>query len=204
MRLCLSCNSKVKEKSCPLCQAPAVLSWKDELAWIRRHVENDVPEQVARLGEVYSEGALGVVKSDKKAAKIFKRGVELGSVNAMVNLSCMYLYGNGVKPDKKKAMQLGRMAADRGSADAQRNIGHQLIIEGNFEEGFPYLRRAAEQGHTQAEVTLGVFCATREFEIDKDTMKRYGLSDEEAKHWLLRAAAKGNEEAKAHLAELDA
>ncbi|KAH8098205.1 hypothetical protein JL720_1137 [Aureococcus anophagefferens] len=52
--------------------------------------------------------------SYKKAVKIFKRAVELGNVQATIELGYMYEKGRGVRLDLKKASQLYRMAADRG------------------------------------------------------------------------------------------
>ncbi|KAK7248047.1 hypothetical protein SO694_00087041 [Aureococcus anophagefferens] len=47
--------------------------------WLRfgRHVDNDVPEAIKTLGDYYFFGHMGLVKSAKKAAKLWKRGVEL-------------------------------------------------------------------------------------------------------------------------------
>ncbi|KAH8053642.1 hypothetical protein JL722_9491 [Aureococcus anophagefferens] len=82
----------------------------EQLARLRRHVENEVPEAITHLGIAYSEGRFGLVKSDKKAAKIYRRAVELGDVTAMNCLGLLYENGSGVKLDKKKAERLYRMA----------------------------------------------------------------------------------------------
>tara|TARA_B100000482_G_scaffold149996_1_gene111946 strand:+ start:125 stop:595 length:471 start_codon:yes stop_codon:yes gene_type:complete len=107
---------------CALCLKPESTSDAEELAIIRRHVENEVPEAINHLAGCYREGEHGLVKSAKKAAKIYKRAVELGDVDAMLNLGLMYMTGE-FKLDKKKAVQLWRMAADRGNATAQKNLG---------------------------------------------------------------------------------
>ena len=81
---------------------------------LRGHVENDVPEALNSLGLAYRGGALDLVKSGKKAVKLFKRAVELGDVEAMMNLGNQYEWGDGVKQNTIKAIQLYRMASDRG------------------------------------------------------------------------------------------
>ncbi|EGB04884.1 hypothetical protein AURANDRAFT_31902 [Aureococcus anophagefferens] len=136
----------------------------------------------------------GLVKSDKKAAKIWKRAVELGDVDAMVFLGEMYLYGEGVKLDKKKAERLFRMAADRGDADAQNDLGNLLRPEKKYEEAFRYYALAADQGYTEGELNLGI-C----YHYGKGTEVDLG----KARYWFERAAAKGDEDARKKLARLD-
>ena len=124
---------------------------------IRRNAEADVPEAITHLAGCYREGGFGLVKSAKKAAKIYKRAVELGDTNAMNSLGIMYMTGE-FKLDKKKAVQLFRMAADRGHATAQKNIG-LAYQEGegcseDLDEARRWLTLAALQGHNAAKTML--------------------------------------------------
>jgi TPR repeat protein len=167
----------------------------EQLARLRRHVENEVPEAIAHLGIVYEEGRLGLVKSDKKAAKIYRRAVELGDVHAMAYLGEMYNKGSGVKLDKKKAARLFRMAADRGNAVAQNKVGLSLYYEKKFEEAFRCITLSADQGYTHAEDNLArLYRDGRGTEVDLG----------KARYWFERAAAKGHEAATRNLARLDA
>ena len=201
--VCESCAIKIHGKQCPLCRMEPPANHLEDLARLRRHVDNGVPEAMQSLGFLYDNGrAPGLVPSKKKAAKLYKRAVELGNVAAMNNLSILYEDGEGgVKRDQKKAMQLLRMAADRGHAIAQHTLGHRLeaqrirhsgvLEEYNpndgplvpDEEGFKYLKLAADQGLMEAEHEVGVL---------------YGASHEydEAERYLSRAAAKGCGEAR--------
>ena len=138
---------------------------------------------------------MGLVKSDKKAAKIWKRAVELGDVQAMINLGMLYENGSGVKLDNKKAMKLCRMAADRGDAVAQSNLGILLYHEERFEEAVRYFSLAADQGFTAGETNLGI-CYRDGDGTEVDLGK--------ARYWFERAAAKGHEKATQNLAGLDA
>lgn len=134
----MSCSRKTHDASCPICGAQPPTSEAGYLAELRRHVEREVPEAINALGEIYTEGRL-VVKSTKKAAKIFKRGMALGNVDAMTHLGNLYERGDGVKLDKEKAMQLYRMAADRGDADAQSSLGIMLDHHsGDMEDAVRY------------------------------------------------------------------
>jgi len=193
--VCKSCQDKVGTGACPLCRIPCAKSEAEALAQIRRHVENEVPEAIMHLGSAYSHGKYGLVKSDKKAAKIYRRAVELGDVGAMVSLGKLYELGSGVKLDKKKAARLYRTGADRGDAFAQTNLGVLLYSEERFEEAFRYYALAANQGDTFAEFNLGC-CYMSGACMEVDLGK--------ARYWFERAAAKGDEDATRNLARLDA
>ena len=196
-RVCQSCEDKIGTGACPLCRLPFPKDEAEQLARLRRHVENEVPEAITFLGDCYRDGDrdFGLVQSDKKAAKIWKRAVELGDVDAMVRLGHSYENGTGVKLDKKKAARLYRAAADRGDAIAQGNLAALFDAEEEFEEGFRYYALSAEKGWTNAEICLG--CCYRDGEGTEVDLGK-------ARYWFERAAAKGDEKAIACLAELDA
>ena len=132
-------------------------------------------------------GECGVVKSTKKAAKIYKRAVELGNSEANLRLAGLYLAGDGVKKDENKALQLYRVASDRGDPHARIKLAILLEDKGSsHEETFRLLELAAKQGHTDAEYNVGFRYAIG-----------HGVTQdlEEGKRWLRRAAAKGGEQA---------
>ena len=193
-KICKSCDDKT-EIACPLCRIPRPGTEAGILARLRRHVENEVPEAVSFLGLVYRNGYYGLMKSDKKAAKIYRRAVELGDVVAMRYLGHLYEKGLGVKLDKKKAEELYRAAADRGDAVAQNKIAWLLHSEEKFEEAFRYYALAADQGYTDAEFSLG--CCYRDGEGTEVDLGK-------ARYWFERAAAKGDALATKRLADLDA
>jgi TPR repeat protein len=194
-KVCRSCEDKIGFEACPLCRLPCPKTDAENLARLRRHVENEVPEAITSLGSAYRHGKYGLVKSEKKAAKIYRRAVELGNVDAMSKLGELHTTGSGVKLDKKKAMQLFRTAADRGDAFAQINLGILLVSEEKFEEAFRYYALAADQGLTPGEFKLGI-C----YMVGKGTEVDLG----KARYWFERAAAKGDEFAIRNLALLDA
>ena len=196
--VCRSCDEKIVGKPCPLCRSPELNSSAERLAALRRHVNNDMPEAVKHLASAYQHGDrdLGLVKSAKKAVKLYKRAVELGDTQAMVNLGSFYVgchTGSGVKVDKKKAMQLFRMAADRGSPQGQCNLAAALMEENETEQAVPWYRRSAQQGFAFAQANLAV-CYAHGITVDRDL--------DEAKRLCALAAAAGNEQARALLAQL--
>lgn len=141
-------------------------------------------------------GDCGVVKSTKKAAKIYKRAVELGDAEAASRLAVLYAAGDGVKLDKNKALQLWRTAADRGYAHAQAKLAEFLEDNGSpHEETFRLLELAAKQRITQAEYNVGERYVTGRG-VTQDL--------EEAKRWFARAAAKGHDKAVSALEQISA
>ncbi|EGB11477.1 hypothetical protein AURANDRAFT_4677, partial [Aureococcus anophagefferens] len=154
--------------------------------WFERAAAKGHEAATRSLANAYHLGRLGLVKSDKKAAKIWKRAVELGNVDAMNCLGLLYENGSGVKLDKKKAMKLYRAAADQGFAVAQSNLAVSLDSEKQNEEAFRYYALAADQGYTRGEFNLG--CCYRDGEGTEVDLGK-------ARYWFERAAAKGHERA---------
>ena len=198
-KICDSCADKVQGASCPLCRSPCAKNKAEILARVRQHAENDVPEAVEHLATQYRAGALDLVKSMKKAAKLYKRAVSLGSVRAMANLAIMYQRGEGVKMDQKKGLQLSRMAADRGDATAEYNFAtsafKQQAIGG--EEALLFLSRSAEKGYAEALYALGLAHFQAEFGVSK-------IDLEKAKSLLTRALARGFEQSREALRRVNA
>jgi len=192
------------------------------LARIRRHVENEVPEAILTLGDMYRQGSrsLGIVQNDKKAVKLWKRAVELGNVEAMNHLGSAYENGEGVKhTDVKKARQLYRMGVDRGSARAQYSLASSMwrelqnsiarFYQESSGENYPIdpifaseiyrlYDLARMQGHHGAILMKGM-CYAVGVGVEKDYV--------EARRWLERAAAttgRWQPRAIGQLAQLDA
>jgi TPR repeat protein len=197
--ICASCSFKNRNKPCLLCRAPIAEDDADFIAKVRCHVENDLPEAMVVLADAYAwdpgmQGqSWGLVQSKKKAAELYKRAVALGSAEAMTQLGKMYNEGGivGVNQDQEMAIQLWRMAADRGCARGQHNMATMLHPESgrpdaSYEEAYRYYKLAALQGLTEAEHFVG--CAHFKGEgVDRDVG--------EARRWFTRAAAKGHENA---------
>ena len=184
--ICQSCEGKIGYDACPLCRMPCGTS-VETLARLRRHVESDLPEAIFELAHSYELGRFGLVKSAKKAAKLHKRGVELGNVRSMIHLGNLYLHGGaGVKCDEKKTMQLWKLAADQGNAMAQAKLS-TLFKDNDPKEALRWMNLAAQQGFTFAESILGGWLSKGFPGVEADL--------DESKRWLARAAAKGDRSA---------
>jgi len=195
--ICNRCDSKTFNLPCPLCRAPFPKCDADHLRCLRRHVENEVPAAIGHLGQAYHFGKYGL-KSGKKAVKLYKRAVELGDVRSRIYLGRLYALGDdGVKIDKKKAMQVLRPCADRGNAHGQHNLACLLDQERSYKEAFSLFKRAAEQGYTPAKYHVGSYLLHgRPPDVERDC--------DEGIRWVESAAADGSEEAKDALAQINA
>ena len=197
-RICKSCFEKLEGKDCPLCRKP-MPGIGETLARLRYHAQNEVPEAMNALGEIHRDGRPGAVKCTRKAAKLWKRAVELGNVSAMINLGVLYDHGEGaIKKDMKKAFQLYQMAAERGFAKGQFNLRSMFYDELAFKDdkkAFHYFKLAAEQGYVLAMPKVA-YCYVNEIGVGRDIG--------EAKRWYARAAANGDEESAGALEFLNA
>ena len=194
--ICNSCEDKTQGEPCALCRTPHTYNAAEVLARLRRHINDELPEAMVELGSTYCTGDLGLVKSMKKAAKLWKRAAELGNNVAMTQLGRCYYQGDGVKLDRKKAVKLWRVAASHGAAPAQYNLSVALREQSadTPEEAFHYARLAAEQGLTEAEFDIGMsFWKGLGVAVDLD----------EARRWLERAVAKGHPRARDALADFN-
>ena len=203
--ICATCAPKVIGKPCPLCRTPFPKTAAESLAHLRRHVENDLPEAITHLGDIYHSGdQLGLTRNLKKAVRLYKRAVELGDVEAMHNLGTLYWKDagrDGVKLDEKKAMQCFRMAAARGHVHSQSQLSVMLTLQAGIAEQAGRLEDATR---ARAEAfTLIKICAARglvnaEFNCGSFYEQGFGVVDvdlEEAKRWYARSAAHGDKDA---------
>jgi TPR repeat protein len=186
--VCKLCEDKIgRDQPCALCRTPAAEDWAEHMVRLRRHVENDVPLAIHALGRYYAFGTppAGIVENPKKAAKIWKRAVELGNLEAMVDLGDLYHEGGeGVKVNRKKAMQLYRMAADRGHARGQCMLGESLIddatsaLSTEFREARRLFTLSASQGFAESEYQLG-FMYEEAWGVNRDldeAKRRYAIA----------------------------
>lgn len=92
-------------------------------AWLQRAADQNVVEALNALGIIaLHPTAAGRQPDEAKAAGLFTKAIEAGSLNALVNLGDLYLTGRGVPKDREAAFELYQLAADAGSAAAKRQL----------------------------------------------------------------------------------
>lgn len=99
-----------------------------------------------------------------EAVDMFERLVEKGDLNAAFSLGVIHENGFGVprKGHMIKAVELFRMAAERGHSEAQNRMGGFYYsgswsgnVEQDLKKAMKWYRIAAEQGHRKSQFRLG-------------------------------------------------
>ena len=117
----------------------------------------------------------------------------------MEGLADRYTDGAGVKQSDEKAIEFNEMAAERGNATAQYNLG-QFYKQGtsgltqSSKRAIEYYTLAANQGHAGAQYNLG-----RMYAIGNGIEQSYS----KVREWWTKAAAQGIKEAIEGLKHLD-
>jgi len=87
----------------------------------------------------------------KKEEKILFRGA--GEAEKLYKLAEKYEFGDGVKKDMQKAIELYRQSAELDYAKAQYTLAFLIKDE---KESIKWLTKSAEQGHSEAQYELGI------------------------------------------------
>ena len=140
-----------------------------------------------------------VAEGSKQEIERLRNWVTKEKVWAMSMLAQRYLDGIGVKQSDTKTIELYEMAAKRGHASAQANLGffYDQGIRGltqSDQRAFEFYTLAAEQSLVEAQVILGNM-----YSEGKGIEQSYS----KARKWWTKAAAQGNEEAIDRLKILD-
>ena len=110
------------------------------------------------LGTAHRNGQ-GVEKDDAEAVKWYRKAVEAGDANAMINLGGMYQNGQGVNKDDWEAVKWYRKSADQGNEKGMVYLGYAyrdgIGIGQDFREAFKWLSKAADAGNAGAMNMLG-------------------------------------------------
>lgn len=156
--------------------------------------KKDDPEAHMLAGRIHLNG-LGVPKNEILAAQWFRRGAELGNVDAMFTFGVMLAEGQGIAKNRAGAAQMFEAAAAKGHVVSNYNLG-LLFLTGDGKPENPHrarahLQYAAQQGLPQAQYDLGTLFATGAG-TDETGVKANAL---DAAFWMSKAAAAGHGEA---------
>ena len=152
-----------------------------------------------RLAELYRSGE-GVARSNQEFMQLTFAAAKQGQPDAAYNLGLIYFDGVSLPADQTEAARWFSTAAAAGNADAAYNLGLMKMRgqggERDLYGGLQMMRQAGSGGNLDAQVALGHLYAS-----GLDTMKP---DVAEAKTWFTLAAGRGNADAKASLAALEA
>ncbi|WP_438482369.1 LysM peptidoglycan-binding domain-containing protein [Oleiharenicola lentus] len=131
-----------------------------DLAQIRARADQADAEAQNSLGNIYTNGLLGVKQDYAQALDWYRKAGDRGFAPAQFNLGLVYEMGRGVAADERQAFKYYLMAAEQGFAAAQFNIGNMYssgrgVGQDLFEANLWY-KQAAEKGIVEAQFNLGL------------------------------------------------
>ncbi len=141
------------------------------------------------LGDCYYYGH-GTEKDLYEAARWYKDAADNNGIgNSAHSLAFMYLNGEGVPENQRKAVEYFQIAAECGIVQAQRIISQEYIsgdiLPRDYEKAREWMEKAAIKGDPQAQLMLGRYYVSG-FGFD---------SDQKAFEWFEKAAEQGDAEA---------
>ncbi|MGM9937587.1 MAG: hypothetical protein ACI38A_09595 [Candidatus Ornithomonoglobus sp.] len=196
--------------------------------WYRKAAENGNADAQFEMGSMYEEGGEPLTKGDYGEASIwYRKAAEQGHTEAWKRLDFLRKNVYGINDDLLHV-------AEQGDADAQFNLGliynkSSFDVSGDYEEAAKWFRKAAEQGHAQAQYQLAKkYFYGNGVQVNKDEgIKWYRKAAEqghleaqckmgylyncgegvqmdkkEAARWYRKAAEQGNEDARHNLDRL--
>lgn len=98
------------------------------------------------MGALHEDGAYGMQKSYREAARWYRRAAKQRYAKAQYNLALLYEDGKGVSQDYRTASNWYQQAVQGGSAEAKNNLGVLYVLG----KGVPRDARKAESLFTQA------------------------------------------------------
>jgi TPR repeat protein len=147
------------------------------------------------VGYFYSAG-VAVEKNDQLAEKWFRKGAEMGSAKARLNLGKMLM--DRKSEERGKGLRWIKQAADQGLPEAELCYGSMLYfgdhgVTKDYAEAARYLKPAAEEGNPEARNFLGL-------------MNQLGLGvpvdASLAEQWFRKAAMQGHAKAQSNLGQI--
>jgi TPR repeat protein len=154
-------------------------------------------EAMGGVGFFYANG-IAVPKNEAKAVEWFRKGAEAGGAKAQLNLGKMLAEGKGVEKNESEGRKWIRAAADQEQPDAAYVMG-TILYFGRFGQAvdyaaaYPYLLKAAESGHPDAQNTVGLML---------EAGQGVELSAAQAEEWYRKAAKQGHTKAQSSLGRL--
>lgn len=112
-----------------------------------------------RLGAYYASGKNGLPKNEEEAVRWYRRSAEQGVAEGQFFLGQALFLGKGTDKNEAEALSWCEKAAAQGFAPAQYWVGVALAqgecgLSKDIPKGVGLVRKAALQGHTEAQVVL--------------------------------------------------
>jgi TPR repeat protein len=157
------------------------------------------------LGAFYRNGRGGLPKDEGQAARLYKLAADQGNADGQVNLGAFYFDGRGgLLKNEREAARLFKLAADQGNADAEFLLG-AFYLDGrgglpkDEREAARLFKLATDQAEQMPSGERGAlrFLLGTLYESGRGVLQDAAAAEE----LYLKAAADGNSDAQAKLAE---
>lgn len=157
---------------------------KGAVLWLDKAVQQNHAQAATLLARIYlSDVPDGPGRDAAKAADLLTRAATRGDAPAQYLLGLLYQAGEGVEQDNELAFNWLLAAAEQQHAMAQFALSALLFEQGEQEDGLGWLRAAAGEGVTEAQVQLAVLL---------DDPESGATNRTEALDWFRRAAESGH------------
>ncbi|WP_323769590.1 tetratricopeptide repeat protein [Antarctobacter sp.] len=152
--------------------------------WLDKAVEQNHVEAATLLARIYlSDVPDGPGRDAAKAADLLTRAATRGDASAQYMLGLLYQNGQGVAQDQSAAFNWLLAAAEQRHAMAQFSLAAVQFENRENQEGMRWLRAAAGEGLTEAQIQLAMLLDDPESGVTNRT---------EALDWFRRAAETGH------------
>ena len=194
-------NQSVAMRNLGLCYENGIgvrMDRKLAVEWYRKAVACNDSQAMVLLGACHENGR-GVTKDEKAAADLYVKAVEMSNPIAMRVLGLCYLRGAGVTKDPVEAARLFRRGTELKDPVCMTNLGYCFAtgagVMRDSGEALKWYRRAADLNEPMAMNNIGAW-------YEHGTGMSLGDDVKMAVEWYRKAAALGNENAKAALKRL--
>ena len=163
-------------------------------AWFRKAAEQGYTPAQGNLGVLYSNGE-GVPQDDTQAVALYRMAAEQGDAHAQYNLGLSYeeWKGQGVPQNDKTQAAFWRRKISAWRAWINFADSYRWRYRGRYTQAAFWYRKAAEQGHDEAQKSLGDLY---------DEGQGVPQDDAQAVFWYRKAAEQGNADAQDELGDL--
>jgi len=170
------------------------------VGYARKAAEQGCTEAQRLLGDMYRDGK-GVASSLKTAFHWYTKAADAGDEEALLQQALMLSEGRGCRQNRAEACEILEGLAVGGLEGAELTLAGVLADSSDSAQaarGMAKLRRMAEEGACEAQSAL----AGRLLSASRDAGPQAEELRTEARMWLEKAAAQGDEAAAGLLAEL--
>ena len=176
-------------------------------ALVRKAADLGVAAAQFNLGLMYDKGQ-GVTRDYAQAMVWYRKAADQGLAPAQYNVGALYASGQGGRRDDVQAMSWVRRAAEQGYAPAQRSIGAMYEsgqgVAQDYVQALIWFHKVADREIPATDLDAVSAKAVAGFHIGTMYEAGHGVPKDEvqAAIWYQKAAALGDADAKAKLAQL--